>query len=411
MKKNQLLILLLSVQMLGFSQNKKENDRLYLLSGTLSNALSDSYYKSYLISVNSRMDIDTLALIANNSEALEQVRIYQDLGLLIYQKDSNKVDYQNDQMKDLFNTKYLYKINFGTPNKNDSIKLILDKYINIGLLPSPMIILKNKNPFFIFGKVYNGKVDEYGVNLKTMDRVKLSGIDYKDAYLVGEPGGSKIGATEGLNFIIDSLNQIRLPVTYDFSKRPILDIKPKNKIVYPFKRGSVYINNDYFLLLTGKPLQPTSPHTTTSVIYNKISREIFPFTIPCDYPVMHGFNEWITGMTANYATQKNYKPSIGQDSRKNKQTVTGLLFDYKTEKNSQIFDGKLFLFNTTTKNYIEIDTKQGDSEILLINQNKVYYRVFDEIFEGYIGNAQIENVKKVIKHPLIEDVHWAFIGK
>jgi len=410
MKKMLFVIVFLMFKLSGYAQSKDSSEPLYLLSGTLSNANSDYYYKTFFLKVNKSMSLDTVALISDNVEALEQLKIYQDLGFLVYQKDSNIVDFKIKKGS-LLNTKYFYRINFSTPNKIDSIKLTLDKYLTVGLLPSPMLIVKDKIPFFMYENVDFEKVFQFGIDLKTFNRTRLSDSDFKYAYLVGEPGGSKIGATEGLNFIIDSLNQIRLPVTYDFSKRPILEIKPKNKIVYPFKRGSVYINNDYFLLLTGKPLQPTSPHTTTSVIYNKISREIFPFTIPCDYPVMHGFNEWITGMTANYATKKDYKPSIGQEFRKNKQTITGFLFDHKTEKNSQIFDGKLFLFNTTTKNYIEIDTKQGDSEIILINKNKVYYRVFDEIFEGNIGNGQIENVKKIIKHPLIEDVHWAFIGQ
>lgn len=408
MKKINLVIPFLLVQILSFSQSKIKSDRLYLLSGTLSNALSDNYYKSYLISVDSAMKIDTITQISNNHEALEQVRIYHDLGFLVFQKDSNIIDYKNGRMVDLLNTKYLYKMSLSTPNIKDSLRLTLDKHLSIGLLPSPMVIFKNKIPLFIFGNIYDGKVKEYGIDLQSMKRVGLSGTDYKYAYLVGEPEGSTIGATESLNCIIDSLGQITLPVTYDFSKRPILEIKPKNKFVYPFTRGSVCINNNHFLLLTGLPLLPTNPKTTTSVIYSKISHEVFPFTIPCDYPIMHGFNEWITGIIANYTTKKDYKPSIGQESRKNKQKITGFLFDYKTEKDLQLFEGKLFLFNTSTKKYLEINTKQGDSEIILIKQNKVYYRVFDEIFEGDIGNTQIENVRKIIKHPLVEDVHWAF---
>jgi hypothetical protein len=51
--------------------------------------------------------------------------------------------------------------------------------------------------------------------------------------------------------------------------------------------------------------------------------------------------------------------------------------------------GELSLFNIRTDKKYTIDTGQGDSEILLIDGETVYYRVNDSVYKARIGAAAI----------------------
>jgi hypothetical protein len=65
-----------------------------------------------------------------------------------------------------------------------------------------------------------------------------------------------------------------------------------------------------------------------------------------------------------------------------------------------------------TRDYLEWDTKQGDSEILLVANNEVYYRVSDEIFKAPILNGKkLGKAKLLIKNEVVPDIHWAFLSK
>ncbi len=82
-------------------------------------------------------------------------------------------------------------------------------------------------------------------------------------------------------------------------------------------------------------------------------------------------------------------------------------------KDLQIYSsGVLFLFNTTTGTFLTINTGQGDSQILLLEDDEVYYRVNDSIYvRRIINGSHLSDEKLIIKSPNIVDVHWAFSKK
>jgi len=72
--------------------------------------------------------------------------------------------------------------------------------------------------------------------------------------------------------------------------------------------------------------------------------------------------------------------------------------------------GIMYLFNTETSNYLEITTYQGDSQILLVEDDIVYYRVNDEIYKVPIINGnQLGTPTLLIKNRIVVDIHWMFI--
>ena len=73
--------------------------------------------------------------------------------------------------------------------------------------------------------------------------------------------------------------------------------------------------------------------------------------------------------------------------------------------------GILYLFNTYTEKYIEWHTGgQGDSEILLVQDETVYYRVFDKIYKANIVDGErLGQPELLVKDSqVVPYIHWAF---
>ncbi len=73
-----------------------------------------------------------------------------------------------------------------------------------------------------------------------------------------------------------------------------------------------------------------------------------------------------------------------------------------------VYTGRLLLFDIETDKMYTIDTKQGDSEVLLVENDIVYYRVTDRIYSAPILADTIGAPKLVAEHELIQDAHYAF---
>jgi hypothetical protein len=74
-----------------------------------------------------------------------------------------------------------------------------------------------------------------------------------------------------------------------------------------------------------------------------------------------------------------------------------------------VFPGRLHLYNIETERVFTIETKQGDSEILLVENNAVYYRVSDRLYSAPITDKGIGTAKLIATDDIIRDSHWAFI--
>ncbi|NOS90744.1 MAG: hypothetical protein HOP30_02370, partial [Cyclobacteriaceae bacterium] len=104
--------------------------------------------------------------------------------------------------------------------------------------------------------------------------------------------------------------------------------------------------------------------------------------------------------------------SPGKNARRQKGTANGTPFDFRSDFYYRYYLGILYLLNVQTRNYIEWNTNQGDSEILLVEKDQVYYRVNDEIYNAPILNGKkLGKAKLLIKDEVVPDIHWAFLSK
>jgi hypothetical protein len=74
-----------------------------------------------------------------------------------------------------------------------------------------------------------------------------------------------------------------------------------------------------------------------------------------------------------------------------------------------VYPGKLHLYDLDSEKVYTIDTKQGDSEVLLVEDGKVYYRASDRLYSAPITNSGIGTARLLATDDAIRDTHWAFI--
>ena len=77
----------------------------------------------------------------------------------------------------------------------------------------------------------------------------------------------------------------------------------------------------------------------------------------------------------------------------------------------KIFPGVLHIYNTQTLRNHVISTGQADSEVLLIEDNSLYYRVGNKLYQAQISGEGISTPRMLADAPIIGDAHWAFIAK
>ena len=72
------------------------------------------------------------------------------------------------------------------------------------------------------------------------------------------------------------------------------------------------------------------------------------------------------------------------------------------------FSGVLHVYNSQTSQHAVIQTKQGDSETLLVEGSAVYYRSSDRLYSVEVTGSNVGRPRLVAQSPLIRDAHWAF---
>lgn len=138
----------------------------------------------------------------------------------------------------------------------------------------------------------------------------------------------------------------------------------------------------------GKYVAATEGHTKKAIA---AQLKEHPGMVNIDREVMEqelsaGSKEWRT-------TQSSYGPSL-KESFANSEFV---------------FPGRLNVFDSQTGNVYTITTNQGDSEILLIEDGAVYYRVSDRLYSMPISDKGLGEARLVATDEIIRDAHWAFV--
>ena len=414
-------VLLFYICLLTYGQ-----EHLYLVSGT------PFYYKLHYPVVKpiifsferEKKSLDTLQVLSvKDSTYLGFLNVYQKYGLLVMYEESGHPNYQQT----------LTMVNL---NKPTNLKV---KSLNFGKHSSRMANLLISPEDSIYYGLHIGGVGYFAYDMN-LNQSEISPESFNYVYIQGVQG-TAINSTESLR-----LKKME-DESYYLSIRKYLD---KKEILYSqqppmslrqdwgmyFYYYPVAINTDHILAINANASIPTKAHLGEEgfFIKNKLNNEWYYQKFKGGLSTLVGFNEWIAGNVKDYNRgyyltdrQSNIidynfnRTSPGKEVRRSNFSTYQEQTQMKEESENfeersawfgNYYSGILFLFNVQTKTYIEWNTRQGDSEILLVEDNFVYYRVNDAIYQAAIINEkQLGKAQLLIQDIRVPDIHWAFISK
>lgn len=82
--------------------------------------------------------------------------------------------------------------------------------------------------------------------------------------------------------------------------------------------------------------------------------------------------------------------------------------DFWFGDSGRYYPGLLFLLDTQTGQMIQFQTGQGDSELLFVRGDVVYYRVNTQLYAAQIRGAGVGTPQLLADHEAVADMHWAF---
>jgi hypothetical protein len=152
------------------------------------------------------------------------------------------------------------------------------------------------------------------------------------------------------------------------------------------------------------------PSGTLLHVYLKDSKAWSDVPIPGDSPIVRSFGRWVAAVIAEDNASTPERESPGKGNRIQKFTRTGDPADLRFALVGRFFPGQLFLYNADTRERYQIDTGEGDSEVLLVAGGYVYYRVNNAVYRGQFSAGKVVAVAMLSTNEVIRDVHWAFLG-
>jgi hypothetical protein len=163
--------------------------------------------------------------------------------------------------------------------------------------------------------------------------------------------------------------------------------------------------------VSGKAIEP-------GVLYvlDKTNQHLSKIPTPGSLGWARGFGSWVGMLSAEDNRTGAHAASPGKALRASSTTracpATGrcaqISIDDIFEQSGTYFAGELALYDAKTGRRFAIHTGQGDSEILLIADDAVYYRVNDTIMRSAIGAASLGAPQRIASGSIVPQAHWMF---
>lgn len=395
---------------------KAQPNNIYFIQAHVFDDLGEMFqFNNYLYKLNNQ-SLDTIIELSSEKEFLKAIKLYPEQKKAIIYKDGWKYN----------NEKYLMIIDFANPNIVYKRKI---NYLNYSIIDGNLI--KSTNDYFVmdlYGRKENPKSVILGINLNLLTEEILNDSVYKSIILGGVPGGIMRGEDFLMVYTSPSNGNLYIPKSFRIEDRPIFPISIPDSLQLKKKESQIIlINNERSFVITMGESEPNSDYigSTQLVIKNKVDNHWFGYKIKGNYQVIRGFGKWLAGTVVDenkkfildergVINDKHVfnRISPGLDERRKKESLSGTTFDTRANYVNLYFPGILYLLNIETHKYIELNTNQGDSEILLVEDEIVYYRINDRIYKAMIiEGKKVGEPKLIIKDDRVPDIHWAFTSE
>lgn len=425
-----------------FSNIYSQNNNIFFINGQYSDTrdkLSDITISSkneeeevmiYFNSLLLRLDSDSLTIIDTlahfsidnfeKKEKLHSIRLYQDKNsALIYTSISNN---------ETIDTISLRHISFDNPYKNQTTNFLHDP------LYKYWIIYKNDS-LFIINKEINKKTSFLTKRSFQNQNEFVEGYDILNYYI--SDGYNGLGCDDlyggwGTNterielyrkiignksvFVINN-KIIDLPITDELIK---LDTSFFSLVTNKNIFALTISNNDMYVLFK-KPQKNNNEWYSKFYIFNKKQNKWLEKYFKGSYAAIRAFNNWIVGnQTYIGRLGINGESTMGKEVpgkkfRNQEYSEFTSPADFRFQVLEIYPTGILYMYNIDNDKYIEWqateeNVPQGDSEILLVKNNTVFYRINDKIYKRLIKEGSILGEEELlIQDDRVPSIHWAFI--
>jgi hypothetical protein len=302
-----------------------------------------------------------------------------------------------------------------------------------GVTSESNLFVKSDNVYYCIEN-WNKKIIGFDRQMKSHD---FFPEDYNYAYIQGDVG-SPIYGRDYLILYNEKSNDNALHISkgggYGLKVGPYLELQPPKEMynAYPPALKSILVNDVHSMIISYGGSRPRGDRLGEGylLIYDKVSKTWYNQTLKGNATNIRSYdNGWIAGTigdedkgeyfdktTMRYGAEYDFKrESPGYEERvpifyDRTDGVWGDCFDERAQNFGTYYPGLLYLFNVHTKDYIEWDTKQGDSEILLVQDGMVYYRVNTKILKSaIIDNKALSEPELLIDDVRVRDIHWAYL--
>lgn len=228
------------------------------------------------------------------------------------------------------------------------------------------------------------------------------------------PNGGMAGPFFGSNsdrFLlqgIPSKNKLVIP-SYLAVDSVLNAIVPTRAKLSDYYCANLLVNNDRIRLIyyyqdkNGKPFYD---------LYNKKLNKYFQYDTDDALLNVKNFGDWLCAPTRLIVGSVPYKgKQPGSDQWiKNHNEYSLAIPDIIERTLSEVtLSGYLSIRNINNPSiFIEWNTEQADSEILLVDDNVVYYRKHDEIWRAAIENNNLGSHSRILKNNLVPALHFMF---
>ncbi len=374
--------------------------QLYLLSGCPT-PKSDVEFPSDLYKVNElKKKLDMVREVVSKDKGTELIRTYYDKRIVVIETKLGKVNDGNLMHE-------FSMIDMNTPLSEKDFKMSYPQ--TFSEIEAHLFDIPNNGLYqgIYLSRNQATEIMLLGINLSTMKQEELSWDVYKYILLSGIPGG----ATPGEVFVVNSKvdGQIMFPtvkgkIETNWKLPPNIKVKDNERI-------AIFVNNNDVLALIlseSRVKNKTGLGYTPFHILDKKNNKWHTMQFQGGRTGVRGFGPWLAGYVAD---EERSVPGIKKGERRREDMrKSGTPSAWRFEDFKIYSPGILFIYNVLSNKKYSIETGQMDSEVLLVEDNNVYYRVNDEIYQAKIGEKKIETGTLIVKDEAVHDIHWAFIG-
>jgi hypothetical protein len=299
---------------------------------------------------------------------------------------------------------------------------------------SNLFVLSPDSIYYSVSLMETRKTKGFSAAMKSKDFVPG---DYNYAYIQGEIG-TPVDDREFLILYNEQTNNNALHISkgsgYGLKVGPYLERQPPKDMynAYPPALKAILVKDFHCTIVDYDYSRPNGSQLGTRyvLVYDKNTNEWYKHTFKGNISSIRSYdNGWVAGTirdmdqgryfdktTMTYGEEYDFKREIpGYEEREpiyydRTDGVWGDCFDERAQNFGTYYPGLLYLFNVHTKDYIEWDTKQGDSEVLLVQDGMVYYRVNTKILKSAIINDKaLSEPELLIDDVRVRDIHWAYL--